>query len=86
MMQLEFRTPPAFHVQPFGAEPAAAARRGWLLCLLAAVLIAALLNTGLVLGARSARRPGGTGISSALGDWLADLDEPQLSQSALGQQ
>jgi hypothetical protein len=85
MMQLEFRTPPAFHVQPFVAEPDAAKRAGWLRYVLVAVVAVALLNVA-VLSARSATRPGGTGITSALGDWVAGLDEPELSQSSLEQQ
>jgi hypothetical protein len=72
MMPLAFRTPPAFHVEPFVAEPFPTKRGKWALYLGAAVLIAALLD------ARSA----GTAISSALSDWVADLDEPLPSLGA----
>jgi hypothetical protein len=83
MMQLAFRTPPAFHLQPFVAEPSRARRGGWALYLGMALLVAALLNLGFVLGARSMRSADG-GITAGLGDWLAGLDQPELSQSTLG--
>jgi hypothetical protein len=72
MIELAFRTPPAFHIQPFVAEPSPTKRRGWSLYLSVLVLIAVLL------GARSA----GKGMTSALGDWVTDLDEPQPSLGA----
>jgi hypothetical protein len=72
MLQLAFRTPPAFHVEPFVAEPSPKKGGGWALYLGVAVLIAALLGA----------RPAVTGMTSALGDWVANLDEPQPSLGA----
>jgi hypothetical protein len=77
MMPLTLQTPPAFHVRPFHAEPSPAKRRRSVSQLAVAVLIATLLNVGLVLGATSARHSGGTGIVSSLGDWVADLESPE---------
>jgi hypothetical protein len=76
MMQLAFQTPPAFHVQPFVAGPTPVKPGRWLSYLIVAVLAAALLSVG----SARARRSTGTGIVAALGDWVADLDEPELSQ------
>jgi hypothetical protein len=85
MMPLELQIPPAFHLQPFVAEPSRSRRGRWVSYLgVAAVLVAALLDVGLALGARSARQAGGAGVNSALGDWLAELDQPQLSQPSIG--
>ena len=78
MMQLAFRTPLAFHVQPFDADPSPAKRGRLVLYLSVAILLAALLNVGLALRARSASRSADTGVVSALSDWVADLDKPAL--------
>jgi hypothetical protein len=83
MRQLAFRTPPGFHVQPFVAEPTTAKHRRWVLHLGVGVLVAVLLGVGVVLSAMPAWRSVRTGIASALGDWIADLDEPELSQPSL---
>jgi hypothetical protein len=78
MMPLTLQTPPAFHVRPFDAEPSPVKRRRSASRLVVAILVAALLNLGLLQGARSARHSGGTGIVSSLGDWVTDLDKPEL--------
>jgi hypothetical protein len=78
MMPLTLQTPPAFHVQPFHADPSAAKHGRWVFYLGVGALFAALLNLELLAGARSAGRSSDTGVDSALGDWVADLDKPEL--------
>jgi hypothetical protein len=77
MMQLAFQTPPAFHVQPFVAGPTPGKPGRWVSYLMiVAVLAAALLSVGSARAGRST----GAGIVAAVGDWVADLDEPEPSQ------
>jgi hypothetical protein len=78
MIELAFQTPPAFHVHPFDADPSPAKRGRWASYLAVAILVALLLNVGLALRARSASRSADTGVISALSDWIADLDNPEL--------
>jgi hypothetical protein len=78
MMPLTLQTPPAFHVEPFHAEPSAEKRGRWIFYVGLAALFAVLLNLEVLAGARSAGRSGGMGVGSAVSDWVADLDTPEL--------